>query len=208
MQNMGFPRTTIRGRIEAGRLFRLHHGIYAIHPPPYTREQLWLAAVLAGGPDALLSDWPAAAHYGFAPDNAPLAAEITVSSGRARSRDGIKVHRRTIHPRDRRWHKGIPVTSPNLTLVHLAPSLPIADLERLLVAGESMGLVDRRRLRELVDERSGRPGIATLAVLLAEEPALARSDLELLMLPVVRMAEVPRPLFNHPVRVPGRARSR
>jgi hypothetical protein len=203
-RDLGFPRTTIQSRIEAGRLHRVIHGVYATHTPPYSREQLWLAAVLAGGPDALLSDWPAAAHYGFAPDNAPLAAQITVASGRARSREGIVVHQRLVHKRDRRWHKGIPVTSPNLTLVHLAPSLPITDLERLLVAAESMGLIDRRRLAELVDERAGRPGIASLAALLTEQPALSRSELERLMLPVIRMAEVPRPLFLHNISVPGR----
>jgi hypothetical protein len=197
------PRSVSR-RAAAGRLFRVHHGVYITHPPPWSHRQKWLAAVLAGGPDALLSDWPAAAHYGFAPDDAPLAAQITVASGRARSREGIVVHQRLVHKRDRRWHKGIPVTSPDLTLVHLAPSLPITDLERLLVAAESMGLIDRRRLAELVDVRAGRPGIASLAALLAEQPALSRSELERLMLPVIRMAGVPRPLFLHNISVPGR----
>jgi very-short-patch-repair endonuclease len=76
----------------------------------------------------------------------------------------------------------------------------------MLVAAESLGLLKRRRLAELVDERRGRPGIGKLAGLLQLEPAIARSGLEVDVLPLWRIAGVARPLVNYPVRVPGKAK--
>jgi len=73
----------------------------------------------------------------------------------------------------------------------------------MLVAAESLRLLNRRRLSELVSERTGRPGIHKLLPLLAQEPALTRSDLERLFLPVCRRAGVARPRVNFPIHVQG-----
>ncbi|HET6831385.1 MAG TPA: DUF559 domain-containing protein, partial [Solirubrobacterales bacterium] len=62
------------------------------------------------------------------------------------------------------------------------------------------------RLTALVEERRGHPGIARLASILALEPALARSDLEALFIPIWHLAGVPRPRANHPVAVPTEPR--
>ncbi len=59
------------------------------------------------------------------------------------------------------------------------------------------------RLAELIEERHGRPGVHKLASLIALEPAIIRSDLELHFLPVWRAAGVERPLVNHPIRTEG-----
>jgi very-short-patch-repair endonuclease len=69
----------------------------------------------------------------------------------------------------------------------------------MLVAAESLHLLNRRRLAELLRERTGRPGTSKLLALLALEPAIVRSDLELLLTPIVRLAGLPRSLFNHPI---------
>lgn len=205
LSSAGLSPSGIRSRAARGRLFRLHPGVYATHPPPYSLQQRWLAAVLACGPGSLLSDWPAAGHWGIAPPGSPLAAHVTVPSGRGRSRAGITVHQRPVDPRDVRRKDGIPLTSVDLVLVHLSPAVETPELERMLVAAESLKLLNRRRLAELLEERRGRPGTNRLLPLLAQRPALTRSDLELLMLPIVRAATVARPLLNHPIPVPGRS---
>lgn len=208
---VGFSRSGIDKRIRNGRLHPLHVGVYATHPPPYTREQLWLAAVLACGAGALLSDWQAASHLRIVPSSvspAELPVHVTVPPGNgSRSRPGIVVHRRgPIDPRDARRRESIPITSPELTLVHLAPTVEPIVLAQLLSAAESWRGLSRRRLAELVLERRGRPGVAKLAGLLEQRPALVRSDLELLFLPVIERSGVAMPSFNHPVAVPGRER--
>ena len=183
----------------------MHHGVYAIHPPPYSREQIWMAAVLACGAGAMLSDWPAVAHWRIATENPDLSAHVTVGDGRNRCRPGITIHRRgPTDPRDYAVKDSIPITAPHLTLIHLAPALSASELEVIAVAAESLGLLKRGRLSELVTERRSRPGIHKLLPLLASRPRPIRSDLELLFFPIVELAGLPRPLINHPIPVPGR----
>ncbi len=200
----GVPPRQVSRWAANGRLFRMQHGVYATHPPPYSLEQRWLASVLACGEDALLSDWPGAIHLDIAPRRFPTRTHVTVPPGRGRSRRGIIVHQRRLEQGDGMVKDGIPVTRPELVLVHLSPALSPIELEQMLVAAESLRILDRRRLTEVVEERAGRPGIHKLVPLLGKEPAIAQSDLELLMVPVLHEAGVPWPLFNHPIRVPDR----
>jgi hypothetical protein len=204
LRESGYSRNAIHNAANRGRLQRLHHGVYATHPPPFSREQRWLAAVLACGPGALLSHEPSAILQGFLESGTPIP-HVTVPTGRGRSRHGLVVHRGLVDPRDRRRIGSIPCTSADRVIVDLAPSLDEAGIERLLVAAESLGLVKRGRLCELVEERRGRPGIGRLTTVLALEPALTRSDLEAMFMPVWRLANVPRPRVNWAVAVPTEA---
>lgn len=201
----GMSRKTIESWLKRRRLHPVHHGVYATHSLPFTREQLWLAAVLACGPEALLSHQPAAMVQGFL-DPESVVAHVTVPSGRGRTRAGIVVHRSSVDPRDRRKVGAIPCTSADRILVDLAPGHEEPELEVLLVAAESLGLVKRGRLRELVAERNGRPGMARLAGLLNLDPIEVRSRPEALLLPICRTAGLPRPRLNHPVDVPTQSR--
>lgn len=201
----GMTRRAIYSQDHLGNLHRIHRGIYAIHPPPHGRDQRWLAAVLACGPEALLSREPAAAVQGFL-EVASMIPHVTSPSGRGRRREGIVVHEGTIDPRDRRRVGSIPCTSADRVLVDLAPTRDEAEIERLLVAAESRRLVKRGRLAELIEERRGLPGIGRLASVLALEPALTRSEMEAMFVPVWRLAGVPRPRVNHAVAVPTEPR--
>ena len=134
----------------------------------------------------------------------PLTAHVC-SPGRAgRSRSGITVHRRQVDPRDARIKDDIPCVSVDLVLIDLAPDHTESELEMFLVAAESLGLLKRGRLAELITEHRGRPGISKLSNLVALEPAIVRSINELDFLPICRQAGVERPLVNHPITVPSR----
>lgn len=197
----------VHARVRSGRLHRLHSGVYATHPPPYSRHQQWLAATLACGRGALLSDGPAALLQDICGTAAPFPAQVTVANGSGRSRQGIVVHRRgPVDPRDIRRVDGIPCVSVDLVLIQLAPTHTQQELERMLVAAESLGFLKRNRLAELIEERRSRPGRHKLTPLLALEPAITRSDLEGLFLPISNRAGLVRPLVNHPIRVPGRTK--
>jgi hypothetical protein len=201
----GVNRKTIESWLKRRRLHPIHRGGYSTHSQPHTRDELWLAAVLACGPKALLSDEPAAIVQGFLEER-PLLPHVTEPSGRGRDRPGIVVHCGSVDPRDRRKVGAIPCTSADRILVDLAPRYEEPELEVLLVAAESLGLIKRGRLGELVAERAGRPGMARLAGLLRLDPIEVRSRPEVLLLPVCRMAGLPRPRLNHPVEVPTQAR--
>jgi hypothetical protein len=201
----GMSRKTIESWLKRRRLHPVHHGVYVTHSLPVSRDQRWLGGVLACGPEALLSREPAAMVQEFV-EPAAIPAHVTVPSGRGRSRAGIVVHRSYVDPRDRRKVGAIPCTSADRILVDLAPRYAEPELEVLLVAAESLGLIKRGRLGELVAERAGRPGMARLAGLLRLDPIEVRSRPEVLLLPVCRMAGLPRPRLNHPVDVPTQSR--
>jgi len=61
----GLTHPAIRRRVEAARLHRLHHGVYAVGHARLTNEGRWMAAVLACGAGAALSHLAAAAHWGM-----------------------------------------------------------------------------------------------------------------------------------------------
>jgi hypothetical protein len=208
LRHAGLAESTVRSRVKASRLFRLRRGVFAIHPPPYSPRQRQMAAVLAAGREALISDWPAAEILEIAPPGHTPSPAIHIAvpgrGGPARDTD-LVIHRRgPIDPRDRRSVEGIPVTSADLTLVHLAPQVSDIELEQILVAADSLGLLKRPRLAELIAEREGRPGMSRLASILALPPAEVLSPPELYFVPLYRNAGLPRPVLNHPVRVPGR----
>src|SRR5262245_3562426 len=51
----GFSRHLVQDRITSGHLNRIHRGVYAVGHRKLTLKGVWMAAVLACGPDALLS---------------------------------------------------------------------------------------------------------------------------------------------------------
>lgn len=203
LHGAGARRGVIESRVRAGRLHRIHRGVYSLHSPPHSQSQIRLAAVLACGTGAALCGPTGASAQGIG--EIPSAAVHVRSPTRAGRRlAGVKIHRGAIDPRDRRRVDGIPCASADIVLVDLAPVLGESELEVVLVAAESKGLLNRGRLEELIVEREGRPGIGKLRTLLALQPAIVNSELELLMLPIVRTAGLERPLVNHPIPVPGR----
>ena len=60
----------------------------------------------------------------------------------------------------------IPVTSVVQTLIDLATELPRGQLERAVNEADKHDLVDPETLRAALEERSGEPGVKTLATLL------------------------------------------
>ncbi len=157
------------------------------------------------GPGTLLSHGPAGVHQDICEESRAFPIHVVTPRPNPRSRDEIVVHRcGPVDPRDVRRFAGVPCVSADLVLVQLAPSLSENELEVILVAAESKRFLKRNRLAELVAERRGRPGIPKLASLLELEPVIAKSDLELIFLPLWRAAGVERPLVNHPIAVPGR----
>lgn len=65
MLDLGLSREEIIGRLRRGRLHRLYPGVYAVGHKVLTQRSRWMAAVLACGPNAVLSHWSAAALWGI-----------------------------------------------------------------------------------------------------------------------------------------------
>ncbi|MBW8060531.1 MAG: type IV toxin-antitoxin system AbiEi family antitoxin domain-containing protein [Solirubrobacterales bacterium] len=61
----GLGSRAIEGRIDAGRLHKLHRGVYAVGHERLSQRGFWMAAALAAGESAVLSHRSAAALWGL-----------------------------------------------------------------------------------------------------------------------------------------------
>jgi very-short-patch-repair endonuclease len=199
----GIPASSLRSRAAAGRIHRVFRGVYCFVPPPYEPQRLWLAAVLACGPEALLSDLPAAALCGLFRSLPRL--HVTVPADGPHRLGGIVIHRRSIARCDRLIRHGIPCTSAARTIFDLAASMPESELEPILVQADSLRILNRRRLDELVAENPGHRGVPKLRPLLASDPIRVRSEVELDFTRLCRRAEIDAPQVNQRITVAGRS---
>lgn len=152
-----------------------------------------MAAVLACGPDAVLSHGSAAALWGFGVERGPI--DVSVPAGRRSRMLGIRVHRRTTAVfGDATAHDGIPVTSPVRTLIDQATRLRSMQLERAVNEADKLDRVRADVLAATLEHYRGQPGVAPLRKLL--DPLtfrLSDSELEQLMRPLARSAGLPVP---------------
>lgn len=116
----GLRPAAITKRVRAGRLHRVHRGVYAVGFAALSREARWMAAVLACGPGAVLSHRSAAALWKqLTPKDGPVDVTVPTRSGRRR-RVGIRVHRRAALPPGAATMRDlIPVTAPWKTIEDL-----------------------------------------------------------------------------------------
>jgi very-short-patch-repair endonuclease len=152
----GLSPAGIQRRVVAGRLHRIHRGVYAVGHPGLSTEGRWKAATLAYGATALLSHRSAAELWGMLP---PSMGVIHVSvPGRAgrNSRGGIRVHRPcSLAVAVRRSRGGIPVTSPARTIADLRSTCSPATVRRAIreaeIARYPLGATDPDRTRSALE---------------------------------------------------------
>lgn len=199
---LGFTRMAITSRLDQGRLHELHRGVYAVGHQALTQEGWWLAAVLAAGPDAVLSHRDGLALWDVAKFRFD-EIEVTVPGLGSRSRRGIKFHRtRRLDPLDRAIVRGIPVTSLARTLLDAAGVIAPRHLRQAYLEAGRRGLLDADDLARVVTEYKGKRGIGQLRNLLAADNSTlvrTRSQLEVAFFDFCREEALPEPLSNHRV---------
>jgi very-short-patch-repair endonuclease len=190
---LGYSARAVEHRLESGRLHRMHTGVYAVGRPALTRRGAWMAAILACGPDALLSHASAAELLSLRPSSG--AIEVSVPAGTNPRRPGLTVHRRsTWSAAEATRRHGIPVTSCACTIVDLAPRLSRDELEATIGAADRLGLIDPEALRAGLDGFAGRPGAAIVRRTLDRRTfRITDSRLERRFLALVRGASLPLP---------------
>ncbi len=110
----GWTKEEIDWRIRVGRLHRVHDGVYSVGHRLLIRQGQWTAAVLASGPDALLSYHTAAALWGIRGYSGG-AVHVTVPH-KSSSTKRIRRHFSLVPPDERAVEEGIPVTSVHRTI--------------------------------------------------------------------------------------------
>jgi very-short-patch-repair endonuclease len=201
LARIGLGRGAIEWRLARGRLHRVHVGVYAVGHAVMTREGRWMAAVLAGGPDAVLSHRAAAALWEIRRGAHPL--EIT--RPRDLQRPGIRTYRCRLPADEVTVHDAIPVTTPARTLFDLAAVVSPEQLRRAVKEAEVRRLWGPLALRDLLERHPRRPGSATVrAVMDAPDRGVTRNDVEEALAALVRRACLPDPRFNAPLELASR----
>lgn len=188
--------------IATGRLIREYQCVYRVRPAipvPLGRET---AALLACGSNAFLSHASAAAVWKLCdPSAGPV--HVTVLRDRHRKTPGIRGHRSgCLCPRDVRVERGLPVTSPARTLLDLAATLTVKELERELdEALTVLSIVRPDELADVLRRGSGHRGTRTLRRLLERRTrdTITQSEAERLFLALVRKAGLPEPETQVPL---------
>jgi very-short-patch-repair endonuclease len=203
LYSLGLGRRAIEHRLETGRLLSMHRGVYAVGHKKVSRRGRWMAAVLAAGPDAVLSHRDAAALWGVRPCNR-ARIEVTVPRPQ-RSRAGIQVHNAPLPADETTVIEGIPVTTVPRTLLDLAAVVDRQQLERALEQAEAQRLTDPVSLDELLQRYPGRRGSRKLAKARARGArGITRSKLEERFQALLDEAVLPRPELNAPIELNGR----
>jgi hypothetical protein len=194
---LGVARHAIDYRVKAARLHPRHRDVYSVGRPTPTAQGRLMAAVLAGGPGAVLSHRSAGDLHGIH-RNAHPRIEVTVPKQR-RSRDGVTFHTCALAPDEVTTVDGIPVTTVPRTLFDLAASLRPCQLERALNEAEALRLYDHLSLDHLITRyrrRAGRRAIRAALHARRKGEKVTRSELELRFLEFLDAARLPEPETN------------
>lgn len=197
-------RSAIEHRVKHGRLLPVHRGVYLVGHRAAPALAAEAAALLALGPQAVLSHRTAAALWGLLRDPGRQIHLSFVDRRPPTPRPGIAVHRATtLAISDVTRRHGLPVTTPLRTLVDLGTASTSHELGRAMDEAEVRRLVRRDDLDRAANDASGRPGVTALrAALATDRPSgLTRSEAEDRFLSLVARAALPPPQVN--VRVAG-----
>jgi very-short-patch-repair endonuclease len=202
---IGIGHGSIVGRLARGSLHPVHCGVYAVGRSGLDRKGRWMAAVLSGGPDAVLSHRSAGLLWGLIGiTTGPV--EITRPGGTRTRRPGILGHEATLLADEIAWTDGIPVTSPFRTLFDLAAGLSLRQLERAMNEADVRRQTDRISLRQLLERHPGHRGTASLRTLLNTDTpgGVTRNDFEEAFVALLDETGLPRPRFNADLAVRSR----
>ena len=194
---LGYSRDAVSYATRAGRLHRLHRGVYAVGHTKLAWEGRCLAAVLACAPNAVASHLSAAWLWGLL-RSCPGTFHVTAAT-RRHAKKRIRLHYAPLADEDRGLQEGIPITSVPRTLLDYAAMATDASLERALERSEERGLFDLRAVDALLSRAGNHPGAKRLRHALAiyrEDPAFTRSGLERRFCDLVRRSGLPMPAAN------------
>ncbi|MDQ6835100.1 MAG: endonuclease domain-containing protein [Actinomycetota bacterium] len=181
----------------AGRLLRLHRGVYAVGHQRLSVRGRWMAATLACGRGALLSHGAATALWGLRASGGGL---IDVTSTARHQAAGIRCHRaRVLHPDDCAQIDAIPTTSLARTLLDQAARLHLQRLRTMLEAAQHQEIIDVAAIQALLARSNGHRGTAALkraVAALADQAPWTQSELERRFLELIRAAGLPEPQLN------------
>jgi predicted transcriptional regulator of viral defense system len=176
--SLGLNPRTVTARVQAGRLHRIHDGVFAVGHSLLTKYGRYMAAVLACGPGAALSHRSAGDLRGMRPDSRGIV-DVTAPRRAGRSRQGIAAHTsRILTPADITIVQGIPCTSVARTLLDLAATIDAQGVVKAIERAERQRIFDAGDVYDLLRRAGGHRGAPKLAAVMGRPLDLDNSELE------------------------------
>jgi very-short-patch-repair endonuclease len=198
----GLTRKAVMVRVRSGWLHPLHKRVYAVGHPNVPIRGLFLAAVKACGPGAVLSHFAAAVLWGLLKWDG-RHPDVLVPS--LRRHPGIRTRRTArLDDVDIRRRHGIPVTSPARTLLDLAAVLPHKGLRRATREAFAQRFVAMPQLADALRRLGPCRGSSNLRAIVAHGYVPTRSELEDALLDLILAGGLREPDVGLPMRIDGR----
>jgi hypothetical protein len=195
LRALGLSPDEIDYRVGVGRLHREYRKVFAVGRPDLPLDGVFLAAVLACGPEARLGFLSATRKWDLRGGG---TARIDVIAPRSiKSKPGIRLHRpRSLDAVETTELDGIPITTVAQTLLDVAAPAYRLNMGKLLHQAIVLELFDLNAISRVLARNPGAPGARRLAEALTEEVPFTRSDLEETALSLFRSFSVPKPECN------------
>jgi hypothetical protein len=192
---LGLGKGGIDWRLKTGALVARYTGVYAIAPARTDAPALAVAAVLACGPHAVLSHSSAAHLWGFLRYWQP-PPEVTITQGDRRPRH-ILTHRcPSLKRRDMTRQRDVPVTSPERTILDIAPRLTTKQRTRMVNDARLSGHLHLATLQDVLARNPFHPGTKLLRPLAEDAGNPTRSPFEDDFKAFAARYGLPTPLIN------------
>jgi len=204
LRALGLGAGAIKYRVATGRLHALpgHRAVFQVGHVARTPLTMYWAAHLAIGPSSVISHRSAAAVRELRTSRSAFV-ELTVPGPSRRRGRGLRVHRTTWLPAcDVTEVDGLPVTSVARTLLDLGAVVPARQVERAFDQADVANVLDLADVQRVLQDGRARPGCAKLRTVVARDTAgttLTETELEELLLAIVRRAGLPDPICQYPV---------
>ena len=193
LRTCGFSESAKTAALRRGLLTRWGRGVFLVGP--LTDDLTEARAAAAAMPHGVLGFAVAGQVSEFAATAAP-PVDVIVAPGRRASRVGLRVHRIELGRQDVTRMKGLPCTTPAVTLIHLARTLPALPYERAVQEAFAKRLTDTRSLEQALDRHRGGRGTARLRRMLELGVDDLRSRAERSLRHWVNHSGLPLPIFN------------
>ena len=197
LRDLGLSESAVRMRVRAGKLHRIHRGVYAVGHARVSMDGRRTAAVLALGRTAFASHRMATALHAVVNSS---ALEVTVPGRGQRRVPGVIVHRtRCLVPDEVVEIDGIPCTSLARTLIDYAELATDRQIERACEQAEILRVYDHKAIATAIARQPTRRGSKRLLAVVDASRAGATptaNDVEEAMLAICDRLRAPRPLVN------------
>ena len=193
LRTCGFSEPAIRAAVRSGHLTRWGRGVYIVGP---TTDDLTQARAAAGAVPYGVLGFEAAAQIARIGPIARPPLSVIVPPTRRPQPAGVRIHRIDLSRRDVMRRERLWITTPTVTIVHLARRLDALPFERVVQEAFAKRLTSVRELERALERHRGGRGTARLRRMLELGVDDLRSKAEQSLRRWVRAASLPDPVFN------------